>query len=100
MRIPKRLDRFLANPQCYTLFPSSSVRHGIVAYSDHSPIWLDMQGIKWHRQGPKPFRFEVMWVGMTQCTKIIEQEWSCCAQKGTLEADMRCTTNCGSQLKK
>lgn len=37
--ISERLDRFLVNSIWWNCFPNAKVTHGVVAYSDHSPIW-------------------------------------------------------------
>lgn len=43
-RIYERLDRVLATTPWCQLFLFASITKGVVAYSDHLPIWLDMNG--------------------------------------------------------
>lgn len=72
-RISEKFDRFLVNHQWCASFPLISASHGLVAYSDHSLIWLDTNKAptrKWG--GPKLFGFEEMWVGEEKCTNIIK----------------------------
>lgn len=82
----ERLDRFLANPQWQLLFPSGGVFHGHAAYLDHYPIWLEISFPGKGYIGPRPFRFEAMWVGVEQCTKIIEDEWGIAGRQGVFSA--------------
>ncbi|KAG6645720.1 hypothetical protein CIPAW_08G141600 [Carya illinoinensis] len=42
--VNERLDRFLANLAWWNSFPNAKVVHGLVAYSDHLPIWIELEG--------------------------------------------------------
>lgn len=54
----------------------STVSHGFVAYSDHIPLLLNMDGKDPNSyRGSKPFRFEAIGVGNGMCTEIIEDSW-------------------------
>jgi len=54
-----RLDRFLVSPDWEVKFPSSLQKRLPRLCSDHFPILLDCGGVHW---GPRPFKFENMWL--------------------------------------
>lgn len=54
-----RLDRFLISPEWDVKFPGTLQKRLPRLCSDHFPILLDCGGIHW---GPRPFRFENMWL--------------------------------------
>lgn len=41
--ISERLDRVLVNCQWWGLFPNADVVHGLVSYSGHVPIWVQIE---------------------------------------------------------
>lgn len=52
------LDRCFAFPKWRELFPFQSVTHGIVAYSDHTLVWLEMkEGFEIMGKGCQTFPF-------------------------------------------
>lgn len=65
---------------------------------DHCPIWLDTIGTKNLKQSPKPFQFEVMWVGK-ECHNIIEQVWHLGKGGGSVRDIIQMLLRCGSHLK-
>ncbi|XP_042968981.1 uncharacterized protein LOC122301651 [Carya illinoinensis] len=74
--INERLDRFLANSSWWNSYPHAKVFHGFAAYSDHLPIWLELEGdTTLHYRKKKLFRFEEMWVGNLDCEAIIKDTW-------------------------
>ncbi|XP_042983363.1 uncharacterized protein LOC122312776 [Carya illinoinensis] len=72
--VKERLDRFLANSLWCDMFPNLRVTHGVAAYSDHIPLWLDTEGALFRRRSRRLFRFEAMWVGESECSSIIERK--------------------------
>lgn len=70
-RIFELLDRFLVDIGWCDLFSEATVTHSLVAYSDHSPLWLETTSTLPARKGPKPFRFEAVWVREEEYTRII-----------------------------
>lgn len=68
----ERLDRLLGNSSWCNLFGEAKVYHGSIAYSDHLPLWMDMKGKYSVTQGPRPFRFESMWLGEVGCSEIVK----------------------------
>ena len=68
----RRLDRFLISVGCEEIFPE--VRQMALARvtSDHCPIQLDTNKVKW---GPSPFRFENMWLQHPDFRNNFKQRW-------------------------
>lgn len=97
--ILERLDHVLANSLWCLSFPNLSVRHGHAPYSDYSPIWLETVGSLPIRRGSRPFKFEAMWVGESECEKIIEHVWQSCPPIKSVEEIPNLVSNCGSWLK-
>ncbi|KAG8382638.1 hypothetical protein BUALT_Bualt05G0098200 [Buddleja alternifolia] len=58
--IQQRLDRGLVNPTWTVSFPHSLICHLLPIASDHSPLLLLTDPV--FTTGPKPFRFEEMWL--------------------------------------
>ncbi|XP_041025501.1 uncharacterized protein LOC121265903 [Juglans microcarpa x Juglans regia] len=73
--ICERLDRGMANSQWWSKYPSASVTHGLVAYSDHVPFWVNTEGDGGKIRSQRQFRFEEMWVGEQTCEDIIRATW-------------------------
>ncbi|KAF5443558.1 hypothetical protein F2P56_036105, partial [Juglans regia] len=96
--ISERLDRFLGNNQFCALFPQFVVRHGMAAYSDHLPVWFDSEELEKRNKAPKLFRFEAMWVGVEQCSQIINRVWHTDGNGGRMEDVLRSMKKCGEQL--
>lgn len=97
-RIYERLDRFLANTQWCELFPLGSVSHCQVAYSDHYPICLNLDGIYLVKKSPKLFRFKSMWTKEEDCSNIINDVWLKRMNDGTIWAIMHLIYQCGVRL--
>ncbi|KAG2706415.1 hypothetical protein I3760_05G103200 [Carya illinoinensis] len=96
--IMQRLDRFLANSLWCDLYPNLRVYHGVAAHSDHSPLWLDIEGVLIRRRGKKLFRFEAMWVGETACSSIIENVWRRVEDSASLSCILSCISTCAEDL--
>ncbi|XP_042968963.1 uncharacterized protein LOC122301628 [Carya illinoinensis] len=75
MCISERLDRVLANQPWLGFFPNASVTHGLEAYSDHTPIWVNTEWERGHIRVGRQFKFEEMWVGEPECEEIITASW-------------------------
>ncbi|KAG2707736.1 hypothetical protein I3760_05G160800 [Carya illinoinensis] len=83
--VKERLDRFLANSWWCEIHLNLRVSHGVAAYSDHIPLWLDTEGALVRRRNRRLFRFEAMWVGEKECSSIIERAW--CQRNGPISLD-------------
>lgn len=53
-----KLDRFIINDECATLFPKLVQNSLPRVGSDHVPICLEVGN---HCSNPRPFRFELVW---------------------------------------
>ncbi|KAG6624935.1 hypothetical protein CIPAW_16G060700 [Carya illinoinensis] len=42
----KRLDRFFGNNSWCNLFNRAFVTHGSISYSDHLPLWIELEGVQ------------------------------------------------------
>lgn len=58
------------------LFPMMMVMHGVAAYSNHLPLWIDTDGGMIYNQGKKSFKFETMWLGERECADVIKKSWN------------------------
>ncbi|XP_042950087.1 uncharacterized protein LOC122282202 [Carya illinoinensis] len=96
--VKERLDRFLANSLWCDMFPNLRVTHGVVAYSDHIPLWLDTEGALFRRRSRRLFRFEAMWVGETECSSIIERVWGRRHGPISLDQIMGRFSSCATEL--
>lgn len=67
-----RIDRFLVSPEWETLVPDILQKLLPRVASDHHPILLHMNGIKW---GPTPFRFENYWLRQEGFVERIKGWW-------------------------
>ncbi|KAF5458754.1 hypothetical protein F2P56_022761 [Juglans regia] len=99
-RVYERLDRFLANGQWCDLFPQSVVTHGSISYSDHMPIWLEVEGGGERGRQKMLFRFEAMWVGEEGCQCIINRVWDKEGQRNDVEKAMKMILDCGEDLQR
>lgn len=98
-RILKRLNWVLANPHWQLRYPNGRVVHGYAAYSDHCPIWRETHPSSISRRRPQPIRFEAMWVGKEQYTRIIDKVWTLGLQQGSMAEVMGLINRCGTQLR-
>lgn len=71
--IQQRLDRGVANSDWCTLFPKASIFHLPAIGSDHSPLILNSNTNA--NGGPKPFKFEAMWLDDDSCHDIVDHGW-------------------------
>ncbi|RVW87592.1 putative ribonuclease H protein [Vitis vinifera] len=77
--ICKRLDRFLFSSEWDTFF-SQSFQEALPRWtSDHSPIGLETNPLKW---GPTPFRFENMWLLHPEFKEKFRVWWQECTGEG------------------
>lgn len=67
------IDRVHATSDWITLFPESKVFHLSRVKSDHCPILLKTNNS--FRIGPKPFRFESMWMSHKDFPNIVKTSW-------------------------
>lgn len=72
--IYQRLDRGWSNVEWVNMFPNYSLSHLPRLTSDHCPILLNLeQNVR--ATGPKPFRFEPMWILDKHFLDIVDQAW-------------------------
>ncbi|KAJ9680549.1 hypothetical protein PVL29_019768 [Vitis rotundifolia] len=77
--ICKRLDRFLFSAEWDSFF-SQSFQEALPRWtSDHSPICLETNSLKW---GPTPFRFENMWLLHPEFKEKFRDWWQECLVEG------------------
>lgn len=73
-RIQVRLDRALASWR--TLFPDAMVKHLPRLHSDHCPILLQCEEVRFVQRSRRPFRFQaMMWMTHADCKDIVEEVW-------------------------
>ncbi|KAF5463276.1 hypothetical protein F2P56_019199 [Juglans regia] len=96
--IRERLDHCLVNSMWWACFPNARVTHGVVAYSDHLPIWLNLEGASASHNSQKSFKFEAMWVGEVECEEIIKGVWERCAAPASMNVLSGLIKECGDQL--
>lgn len=65
--ISRPLYRFLANSLWDQKNLNASIYHGTIAYSNHLPIWLELEDSCRHRERKRLFHFETMWIGEVDC---------------------------------
>ena len=70
----ERLDRGLANYDWFMKFPGSKIHHLHSDSSNHSPLWISMDGLDIPPHA-KPFKFEEMWLSDRGCLDIVEAVW-------------------------
>ena len=70
-----RLDRAVADPSWFSLFPMASVMHVTAACSDHTPIWLQFSKDLKTKKGAKPFKYELMWETHPKLKTFVENGW-------------------------
>ncbi|KAL0448466.1 UNVERIFIED_CONTAM: hypothetical protein Slati_1403000 [Sesamum latifolium] len=73
-----RLDRACSNAGGSDLFPLAFVSHEDVSCSDHSPIWISLDGVRPQdiKHKKRRFRFEAAWTSAPECKDVIAQAWS------------------------
>ncbi|KAF5464528.1 hypothetical protein F2P56_014601 [Juglans regia] len=96
--IRERLDRCLVNSEWWASFPRAHVTHGVAAYSDHLPIWLNLEGEVGSHFVKKSFKFEAMWVGEAECEDIIKGVWGRSEGPATMNEALGLIKECGNQL--
>lgn len=72
-RIWKWLSRAICTTRWFDIFRHVVVRHFTWITSDHCPYLLNMEGGDF--EGPKPFRFERIWIHMPYSYNIIRESW-------------------------
>ncbi|XP_042953523.1 uncharacterized protein LOC122290064 [Carya illinoinensis] len=72
----ERLDRFVINNSCRTLFKELKVENLIGRCSDHLPILLTGGDGDYNRRRSRvPFRFEACWIKQEGCEQAVKQGW-------------------------
>lgn len=69
----RKLDRFLFNGSWLEHFPNCSVELLNRSSSDHSPLLLRYSQVQ---DGPKPFRFQNMWLRRPEFQDVVRSSWS------------------------
>jgi len=76
-QIKQRLDRGVASPSWFSLFPSFALRHLPDDSSNHNPLLLDTSVVQ--NSLPYPFRFEDFWIHHPECLSVIMAAWDALA---------------------
>ena len=71
-RSKSRIDRFFISEEWESHFQGAVQTVLTRPVSDHAPVLLDGGGM---RRGPKPFRFENMWLKSEGFKKVLKQWW-------------------------
>ncbi|XP_028778230.1 uncharacterized protein LOC114734750 [Neltuma alba] len=75
-RLFERLDRALANSAFMNSFPDCLVKIlPRTNFSDHNPLNLLLSDSFITSKGPKPFRFEAMWIEHANFKDLIKEKW-------------------------
>ncbi|XP_074305343.1 uncharacterized protein LOC141640438 [Silene latifolia] len=72
-RIYERIDKGLASPLCYSVFPYSGIKHFPIQCSDHAPIIFDTGFFEPHKR--KSFRMEAWAFEYEDSLRLLKQEW-------------------------
>lgn len=82
-RVLERLDRCFENAEWLLLFSSCRVHHLHGVFSDHCPLWIELNSATTSSQPRrKHFRFEEMWTMDPSCEETVRQAWEK-TQQGT-----------------
>ncbi|GMI97314.1 hypothetical protein HRI_003400700 [Hibiscus trionum] len=75
--VRERLDRVVANPSWWQMFPGYLVSHLQHSISDHCPLLLDTAGAAFRSNNmrPREFRFEANWILEDGVEQVISQCW-------------------------
>ena len=95
----ERLDRGFANHDWFMKFSGSKIHHLHLDYSDHSPLWITMDGLD-IPSFAKPFKFEEMWLFDRGCLDIIEAVWLSREDANAHDHVIRKIDQCGKELQK
>ncbi|XP_042939536.1 uncharacterized protein LOC122274573 [Carya illinoinensis] len=94
----ERLNRVVVNQSWLGFFPNAVVVHGVVAYSDHIPIWVSTAGEGVPSRVKRQFRIEEMWVGEKACENIIKSTWLRGASSHNVDEVISHIKDCGTRL--
>ncbi|CAH9142795.1 unnamed protein product [Cuscuta epithymum] len=72
-RVWRRLDRILFNNSFLSLYDSIQIQHLNKTSSDYSPILLHCKNQL--VAGPKPFKFQNMWVSHPNFMQVVKEAW-------------------------
>ncbi|XP_074306215.1 uncharacterized protein LOC141641454 [Silene latifolia] len=72
-RIYERIDKGLASPLWYSLFPYSGIKHFPIQCSDHAPIIFDTAFFEPHKR--KTFRMEAWAFEYEDSLRLLKHEW-------------------------
>jgi len=97
----EKLDRFFGSAAWFGLFPTYHAEALAAGSSDHSPLFLSLQGIgmEGRRKRRKRFHFEDNWVSKPMCQTIIDENWLFGNQQCPIERLMAATDRCASSLR-
>ena len=90
-----------ANESFLQLWPEVIIRHLPRAGSDHVPMALVCAGEDMHsaHKGPRPFRFEPMWLDDENCHEIIKNGWQNPGSRQGVEGILSKIERCASDLR-
>ena len=75
-RVLEQLDRGLGSAKWLHRFPLCQVHHMHVIFSDHKPLWIELNPVTMSRRPRKKvFHFEEIWTLDPSCEKTIRLAW-------------------------
>ncbi|XP_075665901.1 uncharacterized protein LOC142635659 [Castanea sativa] len=93
----ERLDRGVANANCFLKFPGTIVHHLHCTSSDHLPLCINLSGLEFPPQ-KKVFGFKEMWLLDARCAKLVEASWSSYSHGQGDGAIIKKVERCGRDL--
>ncbi|XP_023871998.2 uncharacterized protein LOC111984613 [Quercus suber] len=84
--VRERLDRALVSSGWAAKFPKKRLYHKANSSSDHCMLLLkDSPSTSRRKRGPKPFRFETMWLKEESCADVVSTAWlkGMCSDSGS-----------------
>ncbi|CAL1374667.1 unnamed protein product [Linum trigynum] len=90
-RVEVRLDRVLCSTSWFSTFSNARVIHELPIESDHSPLIVELEGLK--QRVKSPFRFDTRWLKREECHDIVNRIWE---EEGNCEEKM---SKCEKELR-
>ena len=95
----ERLDRALDTNDWLLRFAGTHSHHLKSDTSDHSPLWIDMEGINFQSIS-KPFQFEEAWLFDHTCSEVVEAIWEAREVADLAARVIQKIDKCGRELKR
>ena len=95
----ERLNRTLATNNWLLRFVGTTVHHLKSDTSNHSPLWIDMEGLECQSIS-KPFWFKEAWLIDHSCSKVVEAIWEAREVDDPATKVIQKIDKCGQELKR